>query len=751
MTELELWETDILSDTDADYEKFLQTKKKTFLESGFKVNEKLLNPLLKDFQKFGVKVALLKGSFAFFFDCGLGKTFCQLEWAKQVNTKTNKAVLILAPLAIVQQTIEEGIKFGVNISVYGISDDENEINNYEQLHNIDVSKYSGVVLDESSILKGRDGKLSATIIDKFKNTPYRLCCTATPSPNDHMELGQHSEFLGGMSYVEMLAMFFVHDGGETSKWRLRKHAEDAFWKYVCTWSLSIDNPGTLGFDSTGYDLPEIEYIEHFIPVDNETGTLINDTAVNSSDLHRDLKRSIDARIEKTIEIVNSNTDQKIIWTLGNEEADRLAKLIPEAINVQGKDTPEYKAKHLNGFAHEQFKTLITKCSIASFGMNFQQCGEMIFTSYDFKFEAFYQAVRRCHRFGRKGKVKVHILIPETQENVRQNILEKEKQHFERISEMSKYSANAEYKRNKSKFIVEHPEIKTENYHLLHGDCVREMKKLTDNSADISVFSPPFPELYVYSDREEDMNNVSNYKQFEDHFKFLIPEIKRVLKPGRICAIHCMDMPIQKGKEGFIGLRDFSGMLINWFQDQGFIYHTRVTIWKNPVTEMQRTKALGLLHKTIKKDSVMSRVGIPDYVLFFRNEGENETPITHQDKDDSRDDYLPVDLWQKYASPVWYDVDYSRTLQYRSGRDGNDEKHITPLQLDTIERILHLYSNPGETVLSPFGGIGSEGCSALKMGRKSISIELKESYFKINEANHKAFDAEKNSTLTLFNC
>ena len=246
-----------------------------------------------------------------------------------------------------------------------------------------------------------------------------------------------------------------------------------------------------------------------------------------------------------------------------------------------------------------------------------------------------------------------------------------------------------------------------------------------------------------------MGNVSDYKQFENHFKFLIPELKRVLKPGRICAIHCMDLPIQKGKEGYIGLRDFSGMLTEWFQQHGFIYHSRVTIWKNPVTEMQRTKALGLLHKTIKKDSSMTRVGIPDYILFFRNEGENIIPITHQDIDSNKSDYLPVDLWQKYASPVWYDIDYSRTLQYRSARDGNDEKHICPLQLDTIERIIHLYSNEGETVFSPFGGIGSEGFQALKMNRKSISIELKESYFAINAKNHKECIEEKESTLTLF--
>jgi hypothetical protein len=205
----------------------------------------------------------------------------------------------------------------------------------------------------------------------------------------------------------------------------------------------------------------------------------------------------------------------------------------------------------------------------------------------------------------------------------------------------------------------------------------------------------------------------------------------------------------KRQRRFYSLRDFSGMLIEWFTKEGFIYHAKTTIWKNPVTEMQRTKALGLLHKTIKKDSSMSRVGIPDYVLFFRNSGENETPIIHQDKSESLSNYLPVDLWQKYASPVWYDVDYSRTLQYRSGRDGNDEKHICPLQLDTIERIIHLYSNEGETVFSPFGGIGSEGFQSLKMKRKSISIELKESYFKLNEKNHRDCVLENKSTLTLF--
>lgn len=739
-----------------DYLKFLETKKKSFISSGFEISESKLNNGLKDFQKYAVKIALQKGRFALFEDCGLGKTFQQLEWAHQVNLHTDKPVLILAPLAVVSQTIQEGLKFGISLEKLNTSIDNPIgslqgvfITNYEQLKNIDTSLFSGVVLDESSILKGRDGKLSSLIINSFKNTPYKLACTATPSPNDHMELGQHSEFLGAMSYLEMLAIFFVHDGGETSKWRLRKHAKDNFWKYVCTWSISVDNPCTLGFDGDGYNLPEIEFIEHTIKVENNSGNLFGDVAVSATELHRDLKRSFDTRIAKTAELVNSNDEQWIVWTLKNDEGNELKKVLNDSVNVQGSDKPDFKAKNLNGFANKEFKTLITKTSIASFGMNYQNCHNMVFTSYDFKFEAFYQAVRRCYRFGQTSKVKVHLLVPESQKNVLKSIKEKEKKHFQMISEMSKYSADKNYKTNKSKVMIKEKEIKTENFHIINGDCVQESKKLKDNSLDLVVFSPPFAELYVYSDKPEDMGNVSDYKQFEEHFKHLIPQIKRTLKSGRICAIHCMDLPIQKGKEGFIGLRDFSGMLIDWFTNQGFIYHAKTTIWKNPVTEMQRTKALGLLHKTIKKDSVMSRVGIPDYVLFFRNEGDNEVPITHQDKDHNEPNYLPVDLWQKYASPVWMDVDYGRTLQYRSARDGNDEKHICPLQLDTIERIIHLYSNEGETVGSFFGGIGSEGFQAIKMNRKSVSIELKESYYDMNVKNHKSIDLEKRSVLKLF--
>lgn len=735
-----------------DYGEFLKTKEKSFIACGFEPSN--LNSNLFDFQKHIVEIACRKGRFALFEDCGLGKTIQFLSWAEQVINQTKSPVLILSPLAVVQQTIKEGVKFGIEVMQFDIDTFDGAriyITNYDQLKNIDTSLFSGIVLDESSILKGKDGKLSKLIIDSFSETPYRLACTATPSPNDHMELGQHAAFLGAMSYLEMLAMYFVHDGGQTSKWRLRKHANDDFWKFVCTWSISLDNPKTFGYHMNGYDLPEIEYVEHIIDVENDTNTLFANGAVSATELNKDLRRSMDDRVQKANELVNSNNEQWIVWGLQNKETDLLAKYFNKnlngkqewyrAINVQGKDKPQVKADRLLGFANNEFRILITKTSIASFGMNYQNCSNMVFCSYDFKFEAFYQAVRRCYRFGQKKKVSVHILIPQSQTNVRKTILLKEANHKKMIEEMAKYSAENDYKSNKG-VIVSEKEIKNDRYHLINGDCVEATKTIADDSADVILFSPPFAELYVYSDKAADMGNVKNYTEFEKHFKYLIPELRRVLKSGRICAIHCMDLPIQKGKEGFIGLRDFSGMLIDWFIKEGFIYHARTTIWKNPVTEMQRTKALGLLHKTIKKDSTMSRVGIPDYVLFFRNRGINETPISHQDTDSTKPDYLPVNLWQKYASPVWMDVNYRRTLQYRSARDGNDEKHICPLQLDTIERILHLYSNEGDTVFSPFGGIGSEGCVALKMKRKSISIELKESYFRMNVKNHEAFIAQE---------
>ena len=283
------------------------------------------------------------------------------------------------------------------------------------------------------------------------------------------------------------------------------------------------------------------------------------------------------------------------------------------------------------------------------------------------------------------------------------------------------------------------EYKTDNCHIMLGDCVQLIKQVPDESIGFSIFSPPFAELYTYSDKLEDMGNSRDYKEFFTAFDFLVKELYRVMWSGRNVVVHCMDLPIQKGKEGYIGLRDFSGMILKSFTDAGFIYHSRVTIWKNPVTEMQRTKALGLLHKQIGKDAAMCRVGIPDYLMVFRKDGDHEHPVHCN---------INVDTWQKYASPVWMDIDYSNTLNARAGREDEDEKHVCPLQLDTIQRAITLWSNEGDKVLTPFMGIGSEVYQSILQNRYGIGFELKDSYFTEAVKNIKRAEQQKN-TKTLF--
>jgi len=730
-----------------NYNEFLKTKQKQVIDSGFNIEESQLNPLLFNFQKFTVKRALKAGKYAIFADTGQGKTPMQLEIAKQVTIKTNKPVLILAPLAVTGQTIEQGKKF--NIEVEKLKDNVFGqgiyITNYEQIDNIDENQFGCICLDESSILKNETGKYRNLLIEKFKYTPYKFCFSATPSPNDPMELGNHAEFLNVMSFNEMLAMYFVHDAGKTQKWRLKGHAIERFYEFVSTWSIMYSHPKDIGFDVKGYDLPELEIIEKQISTPIPQGQLFAGMAVNATDYNQSLRDTEIQRIQQTCEIVKSIgfIEPIIIWTKQNEEAANIYKHLTllghNCRNVQGSDSLEKKERDLLGFAHNEYQILITKQSIASQGLNYQNCAYQIFNSIDFSFEQSYQAIRRSWRFGQKRKVTCYMVTTDRMINV-VKIQQDKNLSFKNMQMQMTKAVNKNINNQITNEMTTTEDIKTNDYWLMRGDCVQKSKEISDNAADLIIFSPPFSELYTYSAHVEDMGNSSNYNEFEQHFKFLIPELKRILKPGRIVAIHCMDLPIQKGKEGYIGLRDFSGMLIKWFQDLGFIYHARTTIWKDPVIEMQRTKALGLLHKQVKKDSSMSRVGIPDYILFFRNEGENQIPITNTN--------IPVDLWQKIASPVWYDIDYSRTLNYREGRASEDEKHICPLQLDTIERIILLYSNPGEVIFSPFGGIGSEGYQAIKMKRKSISIELKESYFTLNKKNHYAA-TELNKQLTLF--
>jgi DNA modification methylase len=730
-----------------NYDEFLSGKAKSVEASGFDIEAAALNPALFDFQRAIVKWALKKGKAAMFLDTGLGKTLQQCEWAHRVCEHTGGNVLIAAPLCVSQQTVEEAAKFGIVVRYVrdqsqvepGIS-----ITNYEMLKHFDPSQFVGIVLDESSILKDHTSKTRQMIIDMFSRTPYRLSCTATPSPNDFMELGNQAEFLGVMSSVEMLAMYFVHDGGETSKWRLKGHGKTKFWEWMASWAICIKNPSDLGFDGSRYILPSLNIHEHVIESAPMDGQLFAGVAQTLSERRQAKRGSLDDRVAKVAEMVNASDEEWIVWCHLNDESSALAKLIPDSVEVYGSLDPDEKERRIMAFTHGDARVLVTKPSISGFGMNWQHCRNQAFVGLDDSFESYYQAVRRCYRFGQGREVNVHLVCSEAEGAVKANLERKQSQADDMTTSMVEHMRTIMQKEIRGttmeKTEYQHT-VKTGNdWTLHHGDCVEVVGGLDSDSIDYTIFSPPFASLYTYSNSDRDMGNCSGDEEFMKHFQFLIGELFRVTKPGRLLSFHCMNLPTTKFRDGYIGIKDFRGDLIRSFCDAGWIYHSEVCIWKDPVTAMQRTKALGLLHKQIKKDSSLSRQGIADYLVTMRKPGDNPEPITHTDET------FPVGLWQRYASPVWMDINATRTLQYMNARDGDDERHICPLQLDVIERAMELWTNPGDLVLSPFTGIGSEGHVALTTGRRFVGSELKESYFNVACKN---LDAATRQPLDIF--
>lgn len=722
-----------------DYKKFIESKIKTNKEYGFDINEHLLNSKLFNFQKHIVKLALKKGRYAIFADCGLGKTAMQLEWAFQVMTYTNKPVLILCPLAVSGQTIQEGIKFEVEVKKYTNQKEFGiYITNYEQLENIDVSIFSGVVLDESSILKNFTGVYKNLIIDKFKGTNFKLACTATPSPNDLNEIGNHSEFLDVMDANDMRMRWFIRDEG-MNNYRLKGHADTDFYGWISSWASVLRKPSDIGFESDGYELPNLNYYENKIATDKkDNGKLFNDTSVNATEFNKELRLTIIPRLESVAKIVNESNENFIIWINQNEEEDLLLKLIPDAKAVRGNEPTANKEKKLLGFANNEFRVLITKKKIAQFGLNFQNCRNQVFAALDFSFEGLYQAIRRSYRFGQKQEVNIYIVTTDTMTNVMDSINKKQQEFNKMMNEITKQVNHKEFSL-KSDYIKR--EVKNNNYHIFNGDSCEIIKEIPDNSIDLSVFSPPFSTLFTYSDNIRDMGNCESDEQFFEQNEYLLKELYRIIKPGRLVCVHTKDLARYKNSSGYSGMWDFTGEYHRAMEKAGFRYHSKITIWIDPVLEMQRTKTQRLLYKQVTSDSSYTGIGMPEYITIFRKwEGDedNWTPITNKTKQN-----FDLNTWQKWASPVWMDIQRTNVLNnYRGAKEEKDEKHIAPLQLDIIERCIALWSNKGEVVFTPFMGIGSEVFQAVKMNRYGIGIELKESYFDLAAKNISGVSAEQ---------
>ena len=431
-----------------DYNVFLIQKTRVDLPTGLKIVPELPSQLF-DFQRDIVSWACRRGRAAIFAGTGLGKSFQELSWANALYEATGERTIIFTPLAVAAQMKREAAKFGIDCAHVSAQDESNApilITNYQKIEHFDLSKFGGVVLDESSILKNQTGHYRTQLIKSCLQIPHRLAATATPSPNDYMELGNHAEFCGIMSYTDMLSTFFVHDAANTQEWRLKGHAEDEFWKWMASWSVMLSNPSDIGYDGTAYNLPNLHQIQHTVGVEYapniDTGMLFPLHAQSMSERLAARRATIEDRCKKAAEIVNDKKDTPwVVWCNLNDESALLESLIPESVQIVGSMTEEKKEKILDGFATGAIRVLISKPSLTGFGMNWQHCNNTVFVGLNDSFEQIYQAVRRFWRFGQKNEVYAHFIASEIEGNVVNNIKRKEQQCEHMMAQMVKHMSD----------------------------------------------------------------------------------------------------------------------------------------------------------------------------------------------------------------------------------------------------------------------------------------------------------------------
>ncbi len=451
-----------LAEGKSEYAKFLGSKRIMAVSCGFEVNRADLNPMLFEFQKDIVVWAIRRGKAAVFAHTGMGKGPIQLEWCHQICKLTGRNALILAPLAVSQQFKREADKFNIPVTLCRNADDVRggiNITNYERFEKFTVDDFVAVAMDESSCIKDWTSKTTSGLIDRLRNTPYKLCSSATPSPNDHSELGTHAELLDVMSRTQMLSMFFEHDGGETSKWALKGHGKRPFWKFVATWAVCLKRPSDLGYSDDDFELPPLNLVEHVVDVDQSVSTdgmLFRSPDLSATGLHKEMRLTCESRAARVAELVREKPDVPwMIWCNTNYESDAIKKIIPGVVEIRGSDSPDKKEDGLNGFATGEFRMLLSKPEIAGFGMNYQHCCNMAFVGLSYSFENLFQAIRRCWRYGQTQTVNAHLVIAETEGKVLESIRRKEKKYEELQAEMNQAMREEQLKGRVRKSSYEH--------------------------------------------------------------------------------------------------------------------------------------------------------------------------------------------------------------------------------------------------------------------------------------------------------
>jgi len=727
----------------SDYQQFLEAKVALASHCGFDVLPDEIHSILYDFQRAITRWALKRGRAAVFADCGLGKSFMQLEWARHVSRIGS--VLIVAPLSVAEQTIREGWKLGVGVrQVRDIAEIQEgiHITNYEMLWHFIGADIAGIVLDESSILKSIDGETRNLLLEQFTDIPYRLCCTATPCPNDVAELANHAEFLGVMKRQAMMASFFVHD---EDGWRLRGHAAKPFYRWLASWSIALKSPADLGYDGSRFILPSLEIHDEVVTTEwRKPGHLFPGGLQGITDRASVRKQSVPDRVSRAADIANNATGQVVVWCGLNDESTAVARLIPGAVEISGSDAPSFKASAILRFIRGEIRVIVTKVRIAGFGLNLQNAATMIFLGLGDSYESYYQAIRRCWRFGQDSPVHVYIVITDHETEIVENVRRKEVEAAalsRAIVEGGKEFEMDELGRGRADSEVFNNDIYDgAHWKVLTGDAIPLMAGIASEGVDLSIFSPPFLSLYQYSDTERDLGNSKSETEFFQHFAFIIRELLRITKPGRLTCVHVGQVVTTLATHGVIGLTDFRGKTIEAFQAAGWVYHGEVCIDKDPQAQAIRTHAKGLLFVQLKKDASWLRPAMADYILVFRKPGENAVAI-HPD--------ITNEDWIEWARPIWYGIRESDTLNAAEASSAEDDRHVCPLQLGTIERCIRLWSNPGETVFDPFAGIGSTGYEAVRLGRQFIGCELKPLYARTAARNLERAERMQQEQMPLF--
>ncbi len=741
-----------------NYKEFLTTKQYRISNQGKEIDRGLIHSRLFEWQKDIVLWAIRKGRCAVFLDTGLGKTFIQLEWARLLNENT----LIISPLSVARQTVRESHKLDLDIKYIRSQPDSKGIwvTNYEMIDNFDFSKFGAVVLDESSILKSISGATRKKLTGLCSKVKYRLCCTATPAPNDYIELGNHTEFLGICKQSEMLATFFINANkehtlqtlnGETyrrkgsnangTEWRLKHHAENPFFKWLSSWAITMTKPSDLGYDDNGFILPPLNITPIFISSEYKPTDQLFFTSLHGiTDRLKVRQSTLEAKLDKLKEIVDTNKGQWIIWCGLDIESKESTKLL-NAIEVKGSDNIDYKVDTLEKFQDGEIPILVTKPKIAGFGMNFQNSHNMVFVGLNDSWETYYQCIRRQWRYMQTEPVNVYLIMHEAEMEVYSNVLRKDAQakrlKEKLINEIKVYEKEELGMKAELRMDYTENTIKGNNWTAMLGDSCKRLREIPPNSIDLSVYSPPFADLFTYTSSERDLGNCRDWGEFFNHYKFIIQEILRVTKQGRLTCVHTSDIPALAQKDGYIGIKDFPGEVIRAYESEGWIFHGRCFVQKNPQAQAIRTHGKALLFVQLRKDSSDSRPALIDQVLIFKKKGDSEVPVTPV-----KNGEMDNETWIEWAHGIWTGIQETDTLQFHMARGNDDEKHICPLQLGTIERCIKLYSNPNELVLTPFGGIGSEAYMALKLGRKATLIELKPEYFDVAVKNLKQAEIQK---------